>query len=234
MNLSSNELLSLSLAFMASGFILLQYGMVQGLLFIGPSVMFLLFFISLKIKTRDSVKLYSDLDKEERYLQFGDGITPDLKGRRMAALKEEAYSTNPIYGMPPYESYGPAYGPAAYSDCTPIACGNFVSYAKNFKKSVASRLAYEKDLASGIFINEKNPQKVLEKARYADFGSFLEYATPRLLSSKFKQNGALNIVTCGKYEYEEFCSLISTFSRKGALCLIMFESKRLVLHDAET
>ena len=103
MNLSSNELLSLALLFMASGFILLQYGMVQGLLFIGSSGMFLLFFISSKIKTKDSIRLYSDLDKAESYLQFGDGMALCLEERRMAILKEEAYGITTTNNTLPFE-----------------------------------------------------------------------------------------------------------------------------------
>lgn len=233
MNLSSNELLSFALLFTASGFILLQYGMVQGLLFIGLSGLFMLFFISSKINAKDSVKLYSDLDKVGCYLQFGEGKTSSFEERSMAILKEEVYGINASYNMLPFESHVPEFGAATYSDFTQVICGNFISCSKNFRKSVASRLAYEKNLASGVYINKKNPKKILEIASYMDFSSFLNCTTSRILSNKFK-NGLLNIVACGKSDYAEFDSLISTFSRKGALCSLMFESQRLILHDAET
>ncbi len=234
MNLSSNESLSLALLFMALGLILLQYDMVQGLLPLGLSGMFLLFFISLKIKAKDSVKLYSDMDKVESYLQFWKRIDPDLNEGRMAILKEEVQGIDADYSKPTFENYAQAYGAATYSDNTPIICGDFISHAKNFKKSIASRFAYERNLAYGIYIKERNLKKVSDCTSYIDFSSFLSRFTLRALSRGLKQKGLLNIVMFGKFDYAEFDSLISTFSRKGSLCLLMLESKRLVLHDAKT
>ena len=234
MNLSSNESLSLALLFTALGLILLQYGMVQGLLPLGLSGMFLLFFISLKMKAKDSVKLYSDMDKVESYLQFWEHIDPDLSEGSIAILKEEACGIDADYSKPTFENYAQAYGAVTYSDNTPIIYGDFISHAKNFRKSIASRFAYEKNLAYGICINKRNSKKVSDCTSYIDFSSFLGCFTLRIFSRELKQKGLLNIVMFGWFDYAEFGSLISTFSRKGGLCLLMLESKKLVFHDAKT
>lgn len=233
MNLSSNEFLLLALLFIALGFVLLQYGMVQGLLFIGLFGLFLLFYISSKIKAKDSVKLYSNLDKVESYLQFWDEADISLEERHMAILADEAYSVNWAYASLPSESHVLAFVAAKYSDSTLVTCGNFISRSKNLRESVASRLAYEKNLASGIYINEKKPKKILEMAAYMDFSSLLDQTTRRIITNKFKQNRLLNIVLFGNLDYAEFDYLISTFSRKGALCSLMLKSQRLITHDAE-
>ncbi|MEM0154710.1 MAG: hypothetical protein QW814_02645 [Methanothrix sp.] len=234
MNLSSNESLLLALLFTVLGFILLQYGTAQGFLLFGLSGLFLLFFVSFKIKAKDSIKLYSELDKAENYLQFKEIKSPNLKEGRMAALKEEVYGIQMDYNPLRFENRAYAYGAATYSDTTPIIYGNFVSCAKNFHKSIASRFAYEKNLVSGVCINESNPKKVLDMAAYIDFSSFLNYFTYSTISKKLKKSGLLNIVMCGKSDYAEFESFISTFSRKSGLCLLMFESQKLVFYDAET
>jgi hypothetical protein len=231
MNLSSNESLLLALFFIVLGFILLQYGMVQGLLLLGLSGLFLLFFISFKIKAKDSVKLYSDFDKAESYLQFWEITAPELKDGRMAILKEDAQYTTTNYGLLLSENY--AYGAATYSDVTPIFYGNLISCAKNFRVAIASRFAYERNLASGIYVNESNPKKLLEQTSYINFGSFFDCPKLGFISTKFKQNSPTNIVMCGKSDYAEFDSLVSTFSRKGSLCLLMLESQRLVFYDAK-
>jgi hypothetical protein len=226
--------LSLALLFTALGLILLQYGMVQGLLPLGLSGMFLLFFISLKIKAKDSVKLYSDMDKVESYLKFEEHMAPDLSEGRMAILKEEAYGIDADCSKPTFENCTQAYGTATYSDNTSIIYGDFIGHAKNFRKSIASRFAYERNLAYGIYVNERNSKKISDCTSYIDFSSFLSCFTSRALSRRLKQKGLLNIVMFGRFDYAEFDSLISTFSRKGGLCLLMLESKKLVFYDAKT